>query len=197
MSFPRCSATGMVVATLLWLSGCNSLPATMSTDAQAGAQASAIVVSGNTPDVVWERTVDVLHSYQFRVERENRPDGVIETDYQVGSGILEPWRHDSVGLRNRLESTLQSIRRRVLVSVSPAGSPGTMLVSVEVLREIEDLPGLAANSPGGATFQENTPLQRDLNLVVGQSTPSGWLPAGRDFELEQEILSRLQSVMTR
>jgi hypothetical protein len=197
MSCCRCIPALFLTATLLSAGGCSMAPAIVPPEGLATAQASSVVVAGSNQEVIWERTVDVLHRYQFEIERENRLDGVIETNYLVGSNILEPWRRDSVGLENRLESTLQSIRRRVLVSLTPAGAPGTTLISVEVLKEIEDLPGVAANSPGGATFQENTPLQRDLNLVVGQSTPSGWIPAGRDLALEHEILARLHEAMGR
>jgi hypothetical protein len=96
-----------------------------------------------------------------------------------------------VGVENRLESTLQSIRRRMIVNVTPA--PGGHWISVEALKELEDLPGLAANSPGAATFQESRPLQRDLDVVVGQTAPSGWILLGRDVLLEQAYLCRLQS----
>ncbi len=71
------------------------------------------------------------------------------------------------------------------------------LVTVEAVKELEDLPGLAANSPGGATFMESRPLDRDLNLVVGQSAPSGWLWAGRDYQLEQSILGQLRYLLSR
>ena len=141
--------------------------------------------------VVWEQAVEVLHDYHFLVVRENRLDGTIETEYRVGSGIVEPWHHDSIGVENRLESTLQSIRRKMIVTVTPA--PGGHWVSVEALKELEDLPGLAANSAGAATFQESRPLQRDLDVVVGQTAPSGWILLGRDVLLEQEYLCRLQS----
>ena len=47
---------------------------------------------------------------------------------------------------------------------------------------------------GAATFNENEPLRRDLNPVVGQSAPSGWLPQGRDLALESALLGRLQQV---
>jgi hypothetical protein len=163
----------------------------------------AVPVSGNpifvpNPNIeaVWERTVDVLHDYQFEVVRENRLGGVIETDYKVGSGFLEPWHHESVGHFNRLESTLQSIRRRVVVNIRSEPQQAGYLVSVEAYKELEDLPGLAANSAGGATFQENAPLQRDLNLAVGQSTPSGWIPMGRDLPLEQALLGNLMAAYT-
>jgi hypothetical protein len=152
--------------------GCASLPAVPGWGAVP--QGNPIFVPVAHDEFVWERAVDVLHDYQFEIARENKLDGIIETDFKVGSSILEPWHGDSVGLANRLESTFQSIRRRVFVSVTPA--EGGFLVGVEAFKDIEDLPGLAATSPGGATFLEDVPLHRDLNLVVGQTTPSGWVP---------------------
>ena len=108
---------------------------------------------------------------------------------------LEPAGANPGGYDNRLESTLQSIRRKALVSLTPA--EGGYLVQVEAFQELEDLPGGGTNSPGGATFQESTPLQRDLELVVGQSTPSGWIPQGRDLTLEQDMLHRLNAALSR
>ncbi len=156
-----------------------------------------LMVPAANDEVLWERTVDVLHDFHFQIARENRFSRVIETDYRTGSGLLEPWHQDSVGLENRLESTLQSVRRKVLVRVLPSEQGVGYLVSVEAFQEREDLPGIAANSPGGATFQESTPLQRDLNLVVGQSAPSGWIAVGRDPALEQKILQSLQVAYAR
>ncbi len=41
------------------------------------------------------------------------------------------------------------------------------------------------------------PVGRDLNLVVGQSAPSGWIPVGRDPAVEQRILASLQLAYSR
>jgi len=164
----------------------------------SGCLGGSQAVSGNSVfvgtannEAVWEQTVSMLHKYNFEIARENKLDGIIETDYKVGSGCLEPWHRESVGFKNRVESSLQSIRRRVLVSITPA--EGGFFVNIEAFKELEDLPGIAANSAGGATFQDNRPLQRDLNLVVGQSTPSGWINKGRDPALEAEMLQYLNS----
>ena len=151
-----------------------------------------MLVAATNHEVLWERTVDILHDFHFEIASENRFSGVIETDYRTGASLLEPWHQDAVGLENRLEGTLQSIRRKVYVRLTPDEAGRGYVVSVEAYKEFEDLPGVAANSPGGATFQEATPLQRDLNLVVGQSAPSGWIPAGRDAALEQKVLQSLQ-----
>jgi hypothetical protein len=153
-----------------------------------------LLVATQNEELVWERAIDVLHDFQFEIGRENRLGRVIETVPKVGAGLLEPWHHDSVGFHSRLESSLQSIRRIAIISLQPDDSGQGYLVSVTVLKEIEDLVGVAGNSAGAATFSESTPLIRDLNPVVGQSTPSTWLPMGRDPLLEEAILRRLRTV---
>ncbi len=178
---------GMRFLGLLLSLGCVAAP-----QALGPVPVNTIHVGAANLESVWESTVDLLHEYQFEIERENKLDGVIETRYKVGSGILEPWHRDSIGLENRLESSLQSIRRRVFVSITPDGAQGH-LVSIEVFKEIEDLGGLAANSASAATFGEAQPLQRDLNPVVGQTAVSGWIPQGRDYPLEQDMRRNLQS----
>lgn len=187
----RSFASLFAIALCCQLSGCAFWrPATV-----AG---NPIFVPAHDEEALWERTVDVVHSY-FDIARENRvtgsQPGVIETRYKIGAGLLEPWHRDSYGLENRAESTLQSIRRKAVVSITPAA--GGYLVGVEVYKEIEDLPGVANNTAGGATFHQGSPLQRDLDLVVGQSSPSGWVPRGRDLALETEMLRQMQWAFTK
>lgn len=173
----------LLVASLLLTAmlsvGCMSVPQV----------ANPVFVRANNSEAVWEHAVDVLHAYQFPVERENRLDGQIESQYKVGSGVLEPWQFDSVTAGDKLESSLQSIRRRAVVNVSPVD--GGYLVGIEVQKEIEDPENVIVNAPGYATFRENTPLDRDLNIVVGPSTPTGWIPLGRDGNLERSMLGTL------
>ena len=78
---------------------------------------SGLLFSPSSTDFYWERAVMVLNRNHFQVARESRLEGVIETEYRAGSGILEPWHTDSVGLASRVESTLQSIRRKVMIGV--------------------------------------------------------------------------------
>ncbi len=95
--------------------------------------------AGNDPNAelaVNERAMDVLHYYNFEVDTSNQLEGTMATYYKVGSGIIEPWHKESVGLANRLESTAQPIRRKVLIHFVRVD--GGYLVSVEALKEIED-----------------------------------------------------------
>ena len=147
-----------------------------------------LFIRANNHDEAWERTVDVVHDYLFEIERENKLGGVLETRYKTGASLMEPWHADSVGTDNRLESTLQSIRRKAYVSVTPVD--GGYLVGVEAHKELEDV-AKAANLQGAATFLDDNILQRDLNAVVGQATPSGWIAKGRDEALEQSMLKSI------
>jgi hypothetical protein len=161
-----------------------------------GAVANPIFVAANSGNpesdlFLSERAADVLAKYNFEIDTTNQLEGTIATQYKVGSGILEPWHRESIGIENRLESTFQPIRRKVLLHFVRV--EGGYLVSVEALKEIEDLTSPTPNSPGGSTFPQNYPLRRDLNLVLGQASPSGWIPLGRDAALEQDMLCRLQA----
>lgn len=147
-----------------------------------------VFVRANNHEEAWENTVDVVHDYLFQIERENKLGGILETSYKTGASVLEPWHGDTVGTENRLESTLQSIRRKAYVTVTPV--QGGFLIGVEAHKELEDV-AKAANLQGAATFLDDNILARDLNAVVGQATPSGWISKGRDEALEQAMLKSL------
>ncbi|APZ93021.1 hypothetical protein [Fuerstiella marisgermanici] len=181
-----------LVTAVLMLGGCLSGP-------PAGNMpqgVSAIQVSADKQDLMWERAVAILNNYHFMVARESKIEGVIETEYRAGSNLFEPWHHDSVGYANRLESTVQSIRRKAIVTFQNS-SPGLVTISVRVDKEIEDVPGLAANYEGGATFSESQLLDRNLDQVVGQAGASRWLHRGTDPALEAELMRQIQSAVIR
>ena len=136
--------------------------------------------------------MSVLHRNHFMIARESKLEGIIETEYRAGSNLLELWHPDSIGHDSRTESTVQSIRRKVTISFQQRDSDQIMLV-VNVLKEIEDVPGPTATYAGGATFSESSLFDRDLDQVVGQAGPSRWLPRGRDTRLESRIVSQIQS----
>jgi len=189
MTVSHLRVTRFLLLILFFFPGCSTLERQQVQDLH-----NPLLLAATNEDMAWEQTIDVLHDFLFEIERENRQTRSIETKYKVGSGVLEPWHKESVGWHNRLESTLQSLRRKVIITLSPVsyGSQYSYTVQVVAIKELEDLDAIAANSPGGATFQESTPLDRDLNQILGQSRPSGWISRGRDYALEQAILEQLQ-----
>lgn len=148
-------------------------------------------------DCVWDGVVDVVGDY-FRIDREEPvrmlgntlTEGRIDTYPKTGATILEPWDNDSANEYERMESTLQSIRRRAIVRVIP--TQGGFWVDVAVFKELENLPQPEHATAGAATFRYDTSFTRVVNPEPTTSVNQGWVPQGRDAALEQRILGQLQ-----
>jgi hypothetical protein len=171
---------------------------------------NSVVIPPLDAELVWMKLVDVTDDY-FKINAEQRvvfaggvpTEGRIETFPQTGATLLEPWRADSVGFRERLEATLQSIRRIGLVRMIP--DPNGWRIEVTVDKELEYLSRPMRATTGGASFRNDDSLYRygtplptlgqqvgDQPRPVAAPTPNlGWIPLGRDPLLEQRILSRV------
>lgn len=145
---------------------------------------------------VWETVVDVVDDY-FKI-KEEKPvllaghtalAGGLDTFPTIGSTLFEPWRHDSVGPDQRLESTLQTIRRQARVRVIPA--EGGYLVDVAVFKWLEDVAQPAHATAGAATFRHDSSLTRVVSPVGRDQITRGWISRGRDTALEQRIMEQL------
>lgn len=146
---------------------------------------------------VWETLADVIDD-EFRIEREVPvrqmgdvlTEGRLDTLPLVGSTLMEPWRHDAANAYQKVEGTLQSIRRRATVRVVPAQAG--QWVEVVVFKELEDTRpiGAAADS---ATLRYDNSFTRIENPVLEQPVTAGWVPLGRDTALEQRILGQIQA----
>ena len=148
-------------------------------------------------DFVWDQLVDVVDDY-FVVLREDPvrqigdvlTEGRLETRPEIGSTILEPHKFDAVTLYDKVEGTLQSIRRRALVRVIPDGQG--YLIEVAVFKELEDCRRPQFAKSDAAVFTNGLSLQRFEQVVEEQPIRRGWIPLGRDVNLEQEILCELR-----
>ena len=152
-----------------------------------------LIIPSADLETVWRETVAVLDEY-FDIRDENRLARTIVTDPVLGATLLEPWRGDSVGLDNRLESTLQTIRRFARVQIRPVPGRG-FAVRVEVLKELEDLVRPDRQSAGRAVFNNDSPVNRTREIVGPVPTPVQWIPRGRDTKLEQVILNRIRDAL--
>jgi hypothetical protein len=177
---------------------------------------NTILVPEINRDFMWDQIVDIVDDY-FQIDQEDRvklvgdvpTEGRIDTFPISGATLLEPWRRDSVNYHERLESTLQSIRRRGFVRVIPEHGNG-YLVEVTVTKELEDVPHPINGSAGASTFRYDTSLPRDTEFdpdphrIPGdparpngpRAVTGGWIPIkpdGRDHALEQEMLAKIQA----
>lgn len=160
--------------------GCSTLPTSVQNPA---------VVGHDSYDFVWETTVEVVERY-FDIAYENRWSGWIETKPLSAATLLELWRHDSVDCEERLEASLQTIRRRAFVHLQP-GATGGFVVTVEVYKELEDLPQPIATRFGGGSFISSIEPTREV--IVSSIAPSrGWISLGRDLKLEAQLVDEIQ-----
>jgi hypothetical protein len=170
----------------------------------------AVLVPALNRDLVWDQVVDIVDDY-FKIEHEERVkligntliEGRIDTYPITGATLMEPWHGDSVGFYNRLESTLQSIRRRADVRVIPVEQG--FLIDVVVMKDLEVVDRPIKASAGAATFRYDDSLNRDTEFDPDQNrlpgdparpigpraANSGWKYLGRDTDLEQVILGRI------
>ncbi|WP_419189933.1 hypothetical protein [Stieleria marina] len=142
---------------------------------------------------VWQQTVDAVDDY-FRIAREQPVqntggmvmDGRIETGYLVGATLLEPWRRDSTPGFERLQSTLQSIRRKATVIVRPQGAAYSLEVVVQ--KELEDTDRTQYATETTASRRHDGTMLRKGDDYDDSPQTLGWIPLGRDSSLEQAIM---------
>ena len=152
------------------------------------------------PHCAWEQVVAVVDTY-FRIEHEeparivgNEPTtGTLLTVSEVSPTIFEPWRHDTGDHDQRVENTLQTMRRQAVIHVTPVPAQGGCQVDVTVLKELENVNPPEYATAGAATFRYDSLLSRIANPMGGGPIASNWIPQGRDASLEQTIIGDLLS----
>jgi hypothetical protein len=152
-----------------------------------------LVVPSSDFETVWNKTVAVVDKY-FDIEKENRLARTIRTQPQMGATLLEPWALDAATTEDRLESSLQTIRRFAIIHIDPAPTGG-YLVKVEVRKELEDLAKPDRQPAGRAVFYNDFPVNRTRDIVGPVPAPQGWIPRGRDPNLEQTILAGVRDAL--
>ena len=101
----------------------------------------------------------------FEIASEDRIQRKIVTQPKSGATLLEPWDGDSVDFYERLECTLQTIRRVAFITVEPAPSGQGWAVRVEVRKELEDLAQPDRQAVGRAVFNNIFPLSRTREVI--------------------------------
>jgi hypothetical protein len=202
---PRAWARLLVIACALAAVGCRAfVPARYEPpDFSFGPpppQQNPALVTALDRDFVWDQVVDVVDDY-FKIEKEERvrlvgdllTEGRLDTYPRSGSTIFEPWAHDSANGYEKLESTLQSIRRIAQVRVIPAQAG--YQVEVIVYKELEDVKSPetgAVSLANSQALRNDDALQRVTNPVGGAPPTLGWIRLGRDAALEQLMLAKIQ-----
>ena len=147
-------------------------------------------------EFVWNELVDTIDDY-FPIAREERvrvignvmTEGRIETQATTGATILDVFRKDKTKGFETWHGTFQSIRRQAEIRVLP--SQAGYGINVIVRKELEDLDRPEMSLVDASAFRHDGTLVRPQGSKLGGSTTLGWIPVGRDLDLEQKILADL------
>jgi hypothetical protein len=183
-------------------SGCSSLLYRFSTETPPAFIANPVSLPPAEDNFVWMQVVDVVDDF-FHIRSEqpvqNRGDiildGRLETSYRPGASLGEPWRKDSTSGFERLQSTFQSIRRRAIVTVRPAGAGYDLEVIVH--KELEDTDRNQYATEGASAIKREVTIVRTSDGIDDTPRTLGWIPLGRDESLEQVILQDILGRITK
>jgi len=145
------------------------------------------------PEFIWLQIIDTVDDY-FRIKTEKRfersaqrwQEGSVETYPEIGATYLESWRKDALPGFQRLQSTFQTIRRTCYIKVTPMTTGYSM--SVEVIKELEDVDRSASSGEGSAAVRDDGTVVRVDAQLLSQPLTLGWIRQENDTELEQRIL---------
>ena len=166
---------------------------------QTGMIENPVMVSPGIPtpsayQEVFEKAVDIVGEY-FELRNPNPVAAKFVSLPRIAPGYEQFWKPGNPDPRGRLLATFQTIRQVATVEIS-VGEHGGFLIHVIVDRELEDLSRPSQARIGNAIFQENPTVARPFDVVNQDisSDPAGevWFKVGRDYALEQEILSRIR-----
>ena len=165
---------------------------------EAPPQANPLFVPAVDKDFLFDQAVDVVDDY-FRVERQERlhqlgdlvTEGRIETLYESGATVLEPWRKDSATPYERWESTLQSTRRKASVHLIPV--PGGYMIQVAVIKELENVKHPNRYFAADRVINYDQYPDRYVDPTQSKLQSTTWFPLRRDVALEQQILHDIQA----
>ncbi|RMF36803.1 MAG: hypothetical protein D6753_18775 [Planctomycetota bacterium] len=153
------------------------------------------------PDFLWRMVVDTVDDY-FRIQSEQpvRRDqsawleGRLTTFPEVSGTSFEPWRRDTTPGFERLQSTIQSIRRTATIRVIPEQNGYS--IEVRVVKEQEDVDQSQFATAGASAQRHDGTVVRSDPQVRSLPITLGWFEIGRDLQLEQRILEGIVGRVT-
>jgi hypothetical protein len=194
-----CVALATLVLSLCAL-GCRGAlaPVVAPVDHSTLVVSNPLYIVGGDREFIYNQVVDAIDDY-FKIRSERRlklvggivTPGRIDTFPVIGATLLEPWRNEFALDRETTHNTLQTVRRFAVVEILP--NDGGYLISVNVLKELEDMKQPQDSTVGRSAVRFDNSLDRTAPVMQSEPATLGWIPLGRDVSLEQRILLDLQA----
>ena len=152
-------------------------------------------------DAFLDATLTLLWEHDLPPQRVDREDGLVVTRPTTGQQWFEFWRRDASTRKDVAESALHTIYRRAAVTVTRREvSVGPdkwraeykVAVVVEKSRSNRAAPHVTSTSEAYDMFRRPGDIRRLSGPGEGSALEAGKARLGRDRNLEQIILGRIQ-----
>ena len=193
----------ILIVILVLLSGCSShRPFTggeLPWQRKTPNSQNPIYVQTSDHEFLWSVIADVVSNH-FEIAREEPvrlydsvlTEGRLDTKPKIAASVGEVWHADSVGLSDRIDSTFQTIRKKVRVRVVPV--VGGFQIEALVHKELEDRKAPIRSQTSNANLRytsDNDPFSDDFDLDIDMPSSRGWIPLGRDTPMEDRLLHEI------
>lgn len=157
-------------------------------------------------EVFLDRTLTLLRENDFRPQQVDRAEGLAIAGPTTSGQWFEFWRPDHQGAYQDVEASLHTVRRTVIVQMTPAAlttqaasqpdSPrladdGMYRVNVTVEKARYSAPERQMTTAVGVLGIYSSRLPTEEGLRNARTTGEHWVPIGRDPLLEQWFLERI------
>jgi len=142
-------------------------------------------------DRLWETACDTLRDFRFRLDRQDRANGVITTHPETSAQGFELWRPQPRPAYYWAEANLHTIQRRATVQLLPAEQEGEYQLDVKVERLRYRLEARQIDNSAGALRLYSAEAPTASGLGAKPSETGYWILLGRDEPMERAVLSKI------
>lgn len=191
------------------VAGCRSTPSSVATSSTqpieakilppASTQPSDVSVASADFDRLWAAGDAVARSLLFRPALQDRRGGLYQTEPMLSAQWFEPWRRELRTADAKVQSSVASIRRTLIVHIERGeGGEGGFVARPEVLIERFSLAERRVTTSAGyhSIFRERTrrsggtgTAESDAGVLLPDSY---WYPVGNDPDLERYVADKMR-----
>jgi hypothetical protein len=154
-------------------------------------------------EALWQASRETLRKYHFKLDRQDRRHGIIDTEWMTGMHFFEFWRKDAARPADFGESTIQTIYRKAKVTLSPAEEdPTTYKAKVQVLLRRSDKPtGNVTSTSEALSLFRSGRRRRPRTLLLESDRPevseAEYVELGQDRSLEARLTADIAAAADR
>jgi hypothetical protein len=133
---------------------------------------------------------DTLRAHCFRLDRQDREQGVITTFPETTANWFEFWRPQPQPAYYWLEANGETVQRQATLRLTPAGS-GAYDLQVQVDRFRYSLPERQVTNSAEALRLYSNAIPTYSGTTERPAETAHWIPLGRDATMESQVLRQI------